>query len=153
MKFSQKGMRLLAKWEGLVLRIYKCSAGCPTIGIGHKLTKKEIIGGKFKGGITEDEAYELCHKDLTGFEYIINRLVLAPLTQDQYDAMVIFTFNIGAGGFATSQVLNKINLRLYDEVPDRIRMWNKVTKDGMKVKDHGLVNRRENEVKLWNGEL
>lgn len=152
MKISEHGLKCLADWEGCELKIYKDAAGLPTIGIGHLLTKQERVGGKYADGITQDEAYDLLRKDLANFEALVNRLVRVPLTQNEYDALVIFAFNIGAAGFSLSTALIAINSGRLQDVPACMRKWCKITVDGQKVVAKGLVNRREKEIKLWNGD-
>lgn len=153
MNFSKHGEELLKQWEGCILHIYPDSSGKPTIGIGHLLTKDEIANGKFKSGITLDEAFALLEKDILPAIDDVNKHVTQSLNQNQFDALVIFTFNIGTHGFDTSSALQAINEKHFDEVPDDMRKWNKITKNGQHVVDEGLVNRREKEIELWNGKI
>jgi lysozyme len=62
---------------------------------------------------------------------------------------VSFTFNVGASAFKQSTLLKRLNARDFVDVPNQLRRWNK--SGGKKVQ--GLVNRRENEIKLWKGEI
>jgi lysozyme len=149
MDISVKGLQLLYEWEGCVLHVYKDSAGYPTIGIGHLLTSEEKIGGKYADGITKEQALQILHDDLKRFVLVVNNHVRCSLTQNQFDALVILAFNIGDGGFASSTVLRRVNSGDLGVVPDAFRMWNKA---GGKV-NKGLIARRENEIKLWQGEL
>jgi GH24 family phage-related lysozyme (muramidase) len=151
MQISEHGVDLLTKWEGCVPHIYKDAAGLPTIGVGHLLTQKEKIGGKYAGGITEQQAKELLKTDLRRFESLVNSRVTTPLEQHEYDALVIFVFNIGVAGFCSSSVLRAINENRKEDVPAALRLWNKITIHGQHVINKGLVNRRENEIKLFMG--
>lgn len=151
MKTSQKAIELLIKLEGIERTIYKCPAGYPTIGVGHKLTQREIIGEKFKHGITRDEVLELLEADLAPREAALLRMVHTPLTQNQFDALMLLIFNIGEAAFAKSSVLIYLNAGNLDMVPPSILMWNKITVGGKKVISKGLAHRREQEVALWNG--
>lgn len=153
MQFSQHGKELLKDWEGCVLHIYRDIAGKPTIGIGHLLTLAEIRSGFFNQGITLERAYDLLTKDIAPCVDNINKRVKCSLTQNQFDALVIFSFNVGIGGFNTSSVLQDINTNHFDKVPDDMRKWNKITVNGKHVVDDGLVTRREKEIKLWKGEV
>lgn len=154
MQISDNGLKLLAEFEGNVLHMYKDDAGHPTIGIGHKLLNSELVGGyviingehvDWRKGITSELSDALCRQDLQRFEKAVNDGVRVNLTQNQYDALVIFCFNIGDGGFKASTALRVINAKEFDKVPDAMRMWNKTGG----VVNQGLVNRREKEIKLW----
>ena len=149
MQISENGLKCLEDWEGLELHIYRDSASNQSIGIGHKLTHTEIVNGTFVNGITEERAKEICRDDIGPCENIINDMVKVDLSQNQFDALCIFTFNIGLGGFASSTVLRVLNQGYYDMVPDAMRLWNKITVDGKHVVDQGLVNRREKEISLF----
>ena len=160
MKISDHGVGKLAQWENDILHVYKDSAGHETIGIGHLLTKSELMSGyvkingvnvKWVNGLTEQQSFDLCDQDLDPAEYIVNKLVNVPLTQNQFDALVIFAFNIGSAGFEESSALKSINLKAFDAVPDCMRRWNKITdrKTGAKVFCQGLANRREKEIALF----
>jgi lysozyme len=162
MKVSNHGLNLLEQWEDNVLHLYKDSAGLPTIGIGHLLTKSERASGliTIKGvqvaahdGITEQQSLDLLAQDLYPVECVVNSSVKVALNQNQFDALTIFAFNIGNSGFMTSSALSTLNSGNYDGVPARMAVWNKITKDGQHVVCDGLVTRRANEIKLYNGEL
>ena len=164
MNISEKGLRLLAEWEDEVLHVYKDKAGLPTVGIGHLLTRRELMANAIiingasvtlANGITERQALDLLTQDIAPAEAEVNDHVKIALTQDQFDALVIFTFNIGAGGFMGSTVLKDINAGLLDQVPAAMMMWDKITdpKTHQHVVCDGLVNRRNKEIALWEGKL
>ena len=151
MNVSRKMLELLAtdEWEGTVLHIYKDDAGIPTIGIGHKILK----GENFSSGIAMDKALYLLRNDMQYTVDFINHAVQVPLTQNQFDALCSLVFNIGTGAFAKSIVLRRINKGDMENVPDAFRMWNKITVDGEHEVNEELVERREREIKIWEGEL
>lgn len=146
MRMSENGKKKLAEWEGLRTEIYLDSGGLPTIGIGHLLTEREIELGIFKDGITQDEAFTLLEHDLFNAENAVDTYVEVDLNQNQFDALVSFVFNVGENAFRRSTLLALLNQGQYDHVPTQLRRWNKVS--GRVVE--GLINRRENEIKLWN---
>jgi lysozyme len=155
MQMSENGLELLKQWEGFELNVYKDSAGLATIGVGHLITKSEqssgniVIAGapvQYANGLTDQEALDLLSQDVQPAEQTVNNGVKVPLDQNQFDALVSFTFNVGGGAFTSSTLLKVLNQSQYDQVPDQLRRWNKA---GGKVVQ-GLVNRRENEVDLWN---
>ena len=142
MKISRDGIDKLIEWEGCVLHVYNDAAGLPTIGCGHLLHHNE----SYPTGITHSQAIDLLSNDLMRFEDVVNKEVKVPLTQSQYDALVIFAFNIGTGAFRNSTLLKELNQGKYDEVPEQLSRWTKA--GGKKIA--GLVNRRNNEIALWN---
>jgi lysozyme len=156
LQMSQRGKELLAQWEGVELKVYKDSAGLPTIGVGHLLTRDELTSGKisirgepikYANGLTRQQAIELLDQDLDKFEEVINSSVKVDLSQNQFDALVAFTFNVGANAFRSSTLLKVLNQGQYLEVPNQLRRW--VFSGGQRVQ--GLANRREKEIALWNG--
>jgi len=158
MEMSEHGLELLKQWEGFELKQYKDSAGLPTIGVGHLITQSEQASGEivingvpvaYANGLTDDQVLDLLSQDVKPAENAVNNGVKVALNQNQFDALVSFTFNVGAGAFNGSTLLKVLNQGQYDQVPDQLRRWNKA---GGKVVQ-GLVNRRENEIKLWNGQI
>ena len=160
MKLSENGLKLLASdaYEGNILHVYKDAAGLPTIGVGHLLTATEKATGKINingkqvliaSGITEQQALDLLAQDVKPAEQIVNSQVKIPLSQNQFDALTIFTFNVGTGGFASSSALTDLNAKEIKKVPDDLRKWNKITKNGQHVVCDGLVKRRELEIALF----
>lgn len=163
MSISAKGLRLLAAWEGEILHVYKDQAGLPTEGIGHLLTKRELMANAvvIKGvsvplasGLTNQQALDLLAQDVAPAVAEVNESINYPLTQDEFDALVIFAFNIGDGGFASSSVVKAINSKAMPQVPADMMLWDKITDP--KTKEHvvcqGLVERRNKEIALWEGQ-
>lgn len=158
MKASQHLLDLLVEWEGLKLKSYLDVAKLLTIGIGHLLTKEEketgfiVIKGQkvpWHCGITKSQAYDLKIQDMVRFEQSVNSSVKVELKQHQYDALVSFAYNVGVAAFQGSTLLKKLNAGQYSEVPAELSKW--VKAGGKKIQ--GLVNRRNNEIKLWKGEI
>lgn len=141
MRISPDGLKKLMAWEGCILHVYKDAAGLPTIGVGHLIHHNE----DFSKGITTEQAQDLLASDLTRFEAAVNSGVSVPLSQPQYDSMVIFAFNVGVSAFLQSTLLKKLNGGDYDAVPEQLMRW---TKAGGKPCP-GLVTRRNNEIALW----
>lgn len=141
---SDNGMKLLEQFEGLRLESYLDSAGIYTIGFG---TIKYPDGSKVKKGdkITKSQAKEYKLHDLKEFESTVNTSVKAPITQNQYDALVSLSYNIGSGAFKNSTLLKKLNASDYKGAAEQFLVWNKVNSK----KVQGLVNRRETEKKLF----
>jgi lysozyme len=155
MQVGQGGKHLFEEWEGLVTHEYLDSGGAPTIGIGHLLTRSERTSGKiviqgqaldYRNGLTEQQCLDLLDQDLVGAEKAVNETVTVPLNQNQFDALVGFTFNVGTGAFCSSTLLKLLNQKQYDQVPMQLRRW--IMDNGHVVR--GLINRREKEIALWN---
>lgn len=141
MKLSAAGMKLLKQSEGFRNRVYLDVAGLPTIGYGHRLLHPE----SFPNGIDEPQAAELLAADVRDAEQAIERLVKVPLRQGQFDALVDFVFNLGAGRFATSTLLKCLNAGRTDEAVDELLRWDRA--GGKEVP--ALKIRREAEARLW----
>lgn len=158
MRMSAEGRALLAEWEGKRNAVYSDSAGLPTIGVGHLLTRDELASGKililgmatkYHEGLSDLEVDKLLSQDLAGAEGAVNCGVEAPLNQHQFDALVSFVFNVGRQAFYGSTLRKALNHKKYLEVPTQLKRWNR---SGGKVIE-GLVNRRDNEIKLFEGWL
>lgn len=144
MKISKKGIEFIIKEEGEILTAYICPAGVWTIGVGH--TGADV---KPEMKITKEQSRELLKSDLVRFESSVNRNVKVNLTQNKFDALVSFAFNVGTGNFETSTLLKKINTSApIEEIEEQFRRW---IHAGKKVLP-GLKARREREIKLYKGE-
>lgn len=123
MKTGIEAIKLLKKFEqgpngGFASEVYKCSSGENTIGYGHVVLPNEHFTT-----ITEEEAEELLRKDIAIAEDAINRYVKVPLTQNRFDALVSFVFNVGVKAFKESTLLKKLNQGLYDEIDEELAKW------------------------------
>ena len=87
----------------------------------------------------------LLKQDIARFEKEVNASVNVPLTQHQFDALVIFAFNVGVNAFKKSTLLKHINGNDFGAIPAEFRRWNK-SKGKMML---GLTNRREREIRLF----
>ena len=148
---SDDGIELIKRFEGLhkvqpdsTVSAYRCSAGVWTIGWGS--TKGVRSGQK----ITVAEAEEKLRDDLKTAESAIKQYVSVPLTQGQYDALVSFIFNLGAGNFRSSTLLKRLNRGLYDDVPEQLMRWNKARVDGKLTVLRGLTRRRAAEAAIFS---
>ena len=141
-KTSGEGVALIRKFEGCEFQAYQCSASGWTLGYGHT---RDVSEGDT---CTKDEAEQTLISDLEEFEGYVNDLVKTPLEQNQFDALVAWTFNLGPTNLRSSTLLARLNDGDLDDVPHQLRRWNKA---GGKVLD-GLVRRREAEALLWLGD-
>lgn len=148
MKASILAVNLLKEVEGWRDKPYRDSGGKCTIGYGHLIKEGEYCPDR----ITVEQGEKYLRGDIANAEDIVNSTVSVPLKQHQFDALVSFTFNIGAGAWAVSDTLKILNNGEHHRMPARMLMWVKVTKNGVKVVEEGLINRRLKEVRLWQGE-
>lgn len=140
MKTGQKGIELIKKYEGYKPTSYICPAGKETIGYGHVIKPQE----NFRA-ITQQEAEEILQEDLIIAENAISRFIKAKLIQEQFDALVSFTFNLGASNLEKSTLRNKINNLDYAAAPAEFNKW--CFTDGKKLA--GLIVRRKEEADLF----
>jgi lysozyme len=134
-----KAKKIIREIERLRLQAYLCPAKVWTIGWGH--TK----GVKKGMRITEEQAEELLREDMQDAIDVVERLN-ADLSDNQYNALVSFVFNIGGSAFATSTIRRKILANPNDKkIKDEFLRW--VYADGKMLK--GLENRRKKEAELY----
>jgi lysozyme len=145
MKLSAEGLDLLKRSEGFRVRTYPDVSGFPTIGYGHRLLHPE----SFPNGIDEQQAAEILTVDVRDAEQAIERLVRVQLTQGQFDALVDFCFNLGAGRLGSSTLLKVLNLGRYDDAAEQLLRWDQAGGQ----ENAGLKARREAELALWRGVL
>ena len=136
-KTGDKGQTLIREFEGCRLDAYVCPAGVLTIGVGH--TGPDVHDGQ---KITQAVANQLLRDDLDRFEKAVVDLITVPLDQCEFDALVSFAFNCGAGALSESTLRRRLNAgdekaRVFAEELPR---W---TSGGMA----GLVRRRDAEVR------
>lgn len=140
MKTSSTGRALIRQFEGDKLTAYICPAGVLTIGVGH-------TGSDVKRGmtITQAQSDALLVADLAKFEKAVAAAVKVPLTQNQFDALVSFAFNVGVGALRDSTLLRLLNAGDYKGAAAQFGRWNK---GGGSVLP-GLVKRRADEAALF----
>ena len=141
METSSEGISLIQKFEGCELEAYQCSAGVWTIGYGHT---KGVVEGMT---ITKEQAEQMLVDELHEYENYINEYVTVALSQNQFDALVSWVYNLGPANLKASTMLKVLNSGKYEDVPSQMKRWNKA---GGKVLE-GLIRRREAEACLFKG--
>ena len=145
MKISEKGLNLIKEFEGLVLKPYKDAVGIPTIGYGNTYYedgRKVLLSDP---AITEERATELLNMVVKRYEDAINRYVQVPITQNQFDALVSFAYNVGNENVRKSTLMKLLNRKQYTEAADQLLRWNKAGGKTLK----GLTRRRQAERTLF----
>jgi GH24 family phage-related lysozyme (muramidase) len=152
MGISENGIHLIKQFEGFRKFLYNDPVGHCTIGYG-TLVHKGMCNGteplEYKAGISEQRATELLIKKVEQFAEAINALVHVPLNQNQFDALVSFVYNVGAGALQRSTLLKELNRGNYEKVPFELRKWVKAAGRTLP----GLVKRREAEAALYQKEV
>jgi lysozyme len=141
MQISTQGLKLIEQSEGFRPTIYKDTSGIPTIGYGHRIEPHE----SFPHGITRPQAETLLLRDVAAAEAVITTLVKVPLTQGQFDALVDFVYNLGAGRLAASTLLRDLNAGHYLLAAAQILLWDHSSNEV----SPGLKRRREAECHLF----
>jgi len=143
--YDRAGLDLTIASEGMRLTAYPdpgTGADPWTIGVGH--TGPDVYPGRT---ISVEEGHQLLHDDVQEAVATVKNLVKVPLTQGQFDALVDFTFNCGAGNLGRSTLLKLLNAGDYNGASDHFSDW---VKAGGRVLP-GLVTRRENEERIFDG--
>lgn len=138
MKTSPNGIALIEKFEGLRLKAYKDVAGIWTIGYGH-------AGARCDQYETQAQAEKDLCADLETAEAAVNSMVHARLDQNQFDALVSFTYNEGAGRLRASTLLRALNAGAYMAAANEFVKWDIV--NGQECA--GLLERRRAESSLF----
>ena len=141
---SRQGLDLIRHFESFRPTVYLCPAGYPTVGYGHVV----LLGEDFSEGLTEAQATALLAKDVQLVERQVLGLTPASrrhLDQGQFDALVSFTFNLGAGAYQRSTLRQCVLAGHDDLVPDQLMRW--VRAGGRTLA--GLVRRRQAEAMLY----
>lgn len=157
MKLSEKGLKFIAEFEGIVLVPYRDSAGVWTIGVGHTAAagppdpKNQFLVAH---GMSLGEALALFAQDAEKYAMQVSRVIPIPLEQHEFDALVCFHFNTGAIARGRDKKW-KASL-VYDLLAGRRKSaaakflaWSKVTINGKKITSTGLLARRQMERKLF----
>jgi len=144
MQLSAAGLELIKRSEGFRSHTYLDVAGFATIGYGHRLLPGEF----FPDGISQALAEQILAGDVHQSEQAVLRLVKVALTQGQFDALVDFCFNLGAGKLSTSTLLKDLNAGQYEAARGQLLRWDHVGTQ----ENAGLKARREAEFQLWGSE-
>ena len=144
MKTSENGKNLIKQFEGKRLSAYDDGVGVWTIGYG---TIKYPNGLRVKRGdtCTDAQANTYFNNDLITFENAVNRLVKVKLNQNQFDALVSFTYNLGETNLYKSTLLKKLNAGDYIGASNEFEKWNKASGRVLT----GLTRRRKAEKELF----
>lgn len=145
MKTSKAGLDLIKQFESFRAAPYLCSAGVPTIGYGTTVYPNGIKVKLSDQKITQQLAETFLQHHVNAIEKDVSKLVKVTLTQNQFDALVSFVYNVGLGAFGDSTLLKLLNAGDIDNASKQFERWNKA---GGKV-SNGLIRRRNAEKALF----
>jgi lysozyme len=140
---SRNAVTLIKRFEGYRGSAAQLADGRWTIGYGHTLTARE------GATVSLEDAEALLLYDLIAVAHAINEHTYTPLTQNQFDALASFVFNIGAENFQRSAVLRRINEGALLQAACAMEMWRKADFGGERIVIDALVRRRSAEKNLF----
>lgn len=138
-KIGERGLAIIKRTESLRLEAYPDTGDVPTIGWGH--TRGVALGLT----CIETQAEAWLREDCADAEDAVSQYIAVPLSQNQFDALVSFTFNVGGGALRTSTLRKMLNAGNYVGAADQLLRWNK--DNGVVL--NGLVTRRAAERNLF----
>lgn len=143
---------LAAPFEGLhrlgadgMIYPYHDPVGYPTIGYGHLLSRVRWEALSKYHAITKAEASQLLIADLNKAARGVSRLIKVPLSDEQFAALIDFSFNVGTGNLEISTLRRLVNRQEYAAAAEQFSRW--VFAAGVKLP--GLVRRRAAERALF----
>ena len=146
MKLDSKGYSLIKEFEGFSDRPYKCSANIPTIGYGNTFYPDGKRVSMLDKQITKEYADEIFKYVADNFAFKVSKLIKSKVTQNQFNALVSFAYNVGIGNLEKSTLLKLVNINPNDAmIAKQFLRWNKAK--GKELK--GLTNRRIKESALY----
>ncbi|HEY8617576.1 lysozyme [Phenylobacterium sp.] len=140
---SRAAIALIKRFEGYRRKAAQLPDGRWTIGYGHTLTARQ--GAE----VTEADAEALLLYDLIAVSKAVNELTFTPLTQNQFDALCAFAFNIGLVNFRRSRVLKQVNEGALIQAACSMELWRKAAFEGETIVIDALVRRRAAEKALF----
>lgn len=148
MRIGPQGIELIKHFESFKAKSYQDQAGIWTIGYG----TIKINGVPVKAGMTctQAQAVQWMQSDLITFEKGVEKLfpgIVFP--QHQFDALVCFAYNVGAGALGGSTIRKKIMAKL-PVTESNFTAWNKVRISGVLTESNGLTRRRKAEYTLFS---
>ena len=140
---SRAAIELIKRFEGYRRQAAQLPDGRWTIGYGHTLTARE------GADVSESDAEALLVYDLIAVQHAVNENTLAPIGQNQFDALCSFAFNIGLDNFRRSQVLKRLNAGAHVQAACAMELWRRAEVGGERIVVDALVRRRSAEKALF----
>lgn len=152
----ERFLPVLRSWEGVSPHAYRDVAEVLTIGVGHRLTRSELMSGKlpigreiiqWRQGLSDAQIETLLAQDLEPTERSLAYLLTTALSPQQFEALTSWAFNCGIEAVRGSTLRRLLNLGRYETVPAQLRRW--IYAGGEVIE--GLRQRREHEIAWWLG--
>ncbi len=142
-KLDKLGFDLLVVLEGLRLNPYKCTAGVWTIGFGSTFYENGTSVKENDLKITKEKAYILFQKTAKKYIDCVNKKVTSEITQNQFNALFCFCYNVGTGGFSNSTLLRMVNKNPNHEqkITAAFLMW--------KGQKNILLSRQKQQIEMY----
>jgi len=140
LKLSPEGAMFIAGFEEFRATAYRCSAGKPTIGLGHV-----IQPGEYFEAVSKPQAMVLLQRDAEREAAPVARHLTVDLPQHQQDALISLAFNCGGRSIARSTLVQRLNAGLPDDAAEEFLRWNKIAR----VESRGRPRRRAAERTLF----
>jgi len=144
-KVSKRALDAIKHHEGVRTKPYRDAIGLWTVGVGHLIGDGKTLPDAWNRTLTMGEVDEILASDLNCFERGVAGMCAANLTQQRFDALVSFAFNVGLGTLQRSSIRMKHNRGDFDGAADAFLLY---TKAGGKVLK-GLVTRRSDERAIY----
>lgn len=145
-RINAAGLSLIKSFEGFEPRWYRDPVGIWTIGYGHTDAAGTPKHAASEGlNLSEAAATALLADDLGQYEAAVEKSVRVPLNDNQFAALVSFTYNLGSGALAKSTLVKRLNAGDYAAVPSELAKWDKAKGKTLK----GLTRRRAAEAALF----
>jgi lysozyme len=151
-KVSDEGIALIANYEGFVPYAYNDAAGHATVGYGRLLhtgpvnaADRQEYGTKSNPKVTKPQALKWLREDVSDAAGTVRSVVKVPVRQQEFDALVSLTYNIGGGAFGSSTLLRELNAGHYRRAANQFLRWNRAGGQVLL----GLSRRRQAERKLF----
>jgi lysozyme len=141
-KLDDAGLKFLIHEEGCVLHVYKDERGIPTLGVG--MTYDPFTGKRFTMDtppITQARANAMFLAMLIPYEQAVWSTTRDDISQNSFNSLVAFAYNVGIAGFKGSTLLRRVNANKDDpKITDAFLMWKKPI---------SLLPRRKREAALY----
>lgn len=142
LRMNDAGLKIIEESEGLRLEAYN-AGGQWMIGYGHSRTAEAGMT------ITEQQAEQLLREDVRASEDAVKKMVLVPVNENQFSAMVSLAYNLGEGGFSSTKVVERINAGDYQGAADGFLLHDRARINGELQSIPRLTERREKERSLF----
>lgn len=145
LRVSENGLRHIANEEGCRAKAYQCSADVWTIGVGHTSDVRQGDTAK------NEQIAQYFVKDVATAEKVVKKHITQTPSQAEYDMMVSFVFNLGAGNFASSTLLKKFNQGDHQGACKQYPRWVYVNGKDCRIAENGCVGipkRRDQEMHI-----